>query len=73
VTPLLPEAARKEVVIGAGYQLTSGIRIDAAYQIIKQSDRRGRVVDWKPGDGDLNTGVYKFSANLLGVGASFAF
>jgi len=73
VTPLLPEAARKEVVIGAGYQLTGGIRIDAAYQIIKQSDRRGRVVDWKPGDGDVNTGVYKFSANLLGVGASFAF
>lgn len=73
VTPLLPEAGRVEGVIGAGYQLTSGIRIDAAYQIIKQSDRRGRVVDWKPGDGDVNTGVYKFSANLLGVGASFAF
>jgi long-chain fatty acid transport protein len=73
VTPLLPEAARTEFVLGAGYQLNSGIRIDAAYQIINQKDRRGRVVDWKPGDGDLNSGVYKFSANLLGVGVAFAF
>lgn len=73
VTPLLPEAKRVEGTIGAGYQLTSGIRIDAAYQVIWQSDRRGRVVDWKPGDGDVNTGLYKFSANLLGVGFAFAF
>jgi long-chain fatty acid transport protein len=73
VTPLLPEAARKSIVIGAGYQLNSGIRIDAAYQIIKQSDRAGRVADWTPTNPVLNTGVYKFSANLLGIGASFAF
>lgn len=73
VTPLLPEAKRVEGTIGAGYQLTSGIRIDAAYQVIRQSDRRGRVVDWKPGDGDVNSGIYKFSANLLGVGFAFAF
>lgn len=73
VTPLLPEAKRVEGTIGAGYQLTSGIRIDAAYQVIKQSDRRGRVVDWKPGDGDVNTGLYQFSANLFGVGFAFAF
>ena len=73
VTPLLPEAKRVEGTIGAGYQLTSGIRIDAAYQVIKQSDRRGRVVDWKPGDGDVNTGLYQFSASLFGVGFAFAF
>jgi len=73
VTPLLPEAARKEVVIGAGYQLNNGIRIDAAYQIIKQSDRAGRVADWTPESPVPNTGTYKFSANLLGIGASFAF
>jgi long-chain fatty acid transport protein len=73
VTPLLPEAARKEVVIGAGYQLNSGIRIDAAYQIIKQADRDGRVADWTPTNPVPNTGTYKFSANLLGIGASFAF
>ena len=73
VTPLLPEAARKEVVIGAGYQLNSGIRIDAAYQIIKQADRAGRVADWTPENPVPNTGEYKFSANLIGVGLSFAF
>ena len=76
VTPLLPEAGRVEGVIGAGYQLSPGIRVDAAYQIIKQSDRRGRVVDYTPGVTDpatVNSGVYKFSANLFGVGFSFAF
>jgi long-chain fatty acid transport protein len=73
VTPLLPEAARKEFVLGAGYQLSSGIRVDAAYQIIKQDDRDGRVADWTPTHPVPNTGVYKFSANLIGVGLSFAF
>ena len=73
VTPLLPEAARKEFVVGAGYQLSQGIRVDAAFQIIAQEDRRGRVVEWKPGDGDVNSGVYAFTAKLFGVGFSFAF
>jgi long-chain fatty acid transport protein len=74
VTPLLPEAGRVAGIIGAGYQLNSGIRIDAAYQLLKQSDRRGRVVDWTPSSPpDVNTGVYKLSANLIGVGLSFAF
>jgi len=73
VTPLLPEAARKEFVVGAGYQLSTGIRVDAAFQLINQEDRRGRVVEWKPGDGDVNTGVYAFSAKLFGLGFTVAF
>jgi len=81
VTPLLPEAGRFEGVVGAGYQLTSGIRVDAALQIIKQSDRDGRVVDSVGGvpvgpntdPAAVNSGVYKFSATLFGLGFTFAF
>ena len=73
VTPLLPEAARVAGVVGAGYQLNSGIRVDAAYQMLKQSDRAGRVADWTPANPVANTGVYKMNANMLSVGVGFAF
>jgi len=73
VTPLLPEGARSEYIVGAGYQLNSGIRIDLAYQIITQQDRRGRVTDPPARGADVNTGLYKFSANLFGASVAFAF
>ena len=73
VTPLLPEGARSEFIIGGGYQLNSGIRIDLAYQIIKQQDRRGRVIDTPTRGADVNSGLYKFSANLFGASVAFAF
>ncbi len=73
VTPLLPEAGRFEAILGGGYQLTPGMRVDAALQYIKQSDRRGRIIDYQPGDPDPNSGVYKFKALLAGVGFTFTF
>jgi long-chain fatty acid transport protein len=73
VTPLLPEAGRFEGIIGAGYQIGRGVRLDGALQLIKQSDRRGRIIDYKPGDPDPNSGKFKFSALLFGLGLSFAF
>jgi long-chain fatty acid transport protein len=73
VTPLLPEAGRVEFIVGAGYQLTGGIRVDGALQYIKQSDRRGRIIDYELGDPDPNSGSYKFHALLFGLGFSFAF
>jgi long-chain fatty acid transport protein len=73
VTPLLPEGARSEYIVGAGYQVNSGIRIDVAYQIIKQQDRRGRIIDPPTRGADVNTGLYKFSANLFGASVAFAF
>jgi len=72
VTPLLPEGARHEFVVGAGYQLNSGMRVDLAYQVITQQDRRGRVLK-TPRGADANTGLYKFSANLFGASVAFAF
>lgn len=75
VTPLLPEAGRFEAILGGGYQLTHGIRVDAALQYIKQSDRRGRIVDYNPNTSttDPNSATYKFHALLFGLGFSFAF
>jgi len=73
VTPLLPEGARAEYILGAGYQLTPGIRVDVAYQIITQQDRRGRITEPPARGADVNTGLYKFSANLFGASVAFAF
>jgi long-chain fatty acid transport protein len=69
VTPLLPEAPRNEFTIGLGYQLTSQLHADLAYQYIEQQDRRGRVFDTAIG----NTGLYTFSAHMFGVGLAYTF
>lgn len=69
VTPLLPEAPRNEFTAGVGYQLTSQLRTNLAYQYITQQDRRGRV--FEPSIG--NTGLYTFSAHLFGVGLAYIF
>jgi len=68
VTPLLPEGARNEFTIGAGIALTEKLHADLGYQYIKQNDRRG-TVDLSAG----NTGLYKFSAHLFGIGAAYTF
>ena len=69
VTPLLPENDRNEVTIGLGYQLTTALHADLAYQYIKQNDRRGRVFPETVG----NTGLYSFHAHLFGVGLAYTF
>ncbi|MGD0484899.1 MAG: outer membrane protein transport protein [Gemmatimonadales bacterium] len=73
VTPILPEGARAQYILGAGYQFTPGIRLDLAYQIVKQQDRRGRVIEPPTRGADVNQGLYKLSANLFGASVAFAF
>jgi long-chain fatty acid transport protein len=76
VTPLLPEGRRNEITIGYGFQATDGFRIDAAYQYIRQNDRRGRMREPLPGEpptDDLNVGVYQFRAHLFGLTFHYAF
>ncbi len=71
VTPLLPEGERAEATFGLGYTFSPQIRLDVAYQYIKQQDRRGRITE-APSRGSLaaNTGIYTGGANLFG--ATFA-
>jgi long-chain fatty acid transport protein len=75
VTPILPEGQRFEGTVGAGLQLTKGLRLDLAYQYIRQQDRRGRMTD-PVGRDPLpidNTGLFKFTANLFGASLALAF
>ncbi|HKV70057.1 MAG TPA: outer membrane protein transport protein [Gemmatimonadales bacterium] len=69
VTPRLPEGPRNSFIVGAGLNLTSSLRGDASFMYLKQNDRRGRVSDVNT----LNTGLYTFSAVLLGAGLSYTF
>jgi long-chain fatty acid transport protein len=69
VTPLLPEGARNEFAAGVGFQVSPKLRVDVAYQFVKQSDRPGRVREIRPGEtaADVNTGMYKSRAHLFGT------
>jgi long-chain fatty acid transport protein len=75
VTPVLPEGQRFEGTVGAGIDLTQGLRLNLAYQYIQQQDRRGRVYDPAIGDPTpaMNTGIFKFTANLFGASLALAF
>lgn len=70
VTPLLPEGERAEVTAGVGLQLTPRMRLDVAYQYIRQQDRRGRVTE---GGLEANRGLYTGGANLFGASLAFGF
>ncbi len=70
VTPLLPEAARIEGTLGASYWVSPKMRLDVAYQYIRQQSRRGRVgefPDGSPPTTALNTGLYTSTAKLYGA------
>lgn len=76
VTPLLPEGKRSEITFGLGYQISDDFRADAAYQYLRQVDRRGRVREAPPGQlptVDLNSGLYEFFAHLFGLTFSASF
>lgn len=72
VTPLLPEANRNHVTIGATYRPVDVLEVSLAYQRLMQGDRQGRVRDVRPGEDvesltALNEGLYAFNANLFGL------
>jgi long-chain fatty acid transport protein len=76
VTPLLPEGERMEGTLGVGLQLARRIRLDLAYQYLRQQDRRGRVVEPPlrgPIGTSFNTGLYTGKANLFGASLALGF
>lgn len=78
VSPLLPEAERNYYSLGLGYNVRPGLSIDAGYQLVDQSDRRGRVSGLLPGLTDeharaLNVGVYDSEAHVFNVTLSYQF
>lgn len=79
VTPLLPEGARVEGTLGASYWVTPKMRLDVAYQYIRQQDRRGRIREYpdaptpRAPDVALNSGLYTSTAKLYGASLAFWF
>lgn len=78
VSPLLAEAERNYYSVGFGYRVLPDLTIDAAYQLVDQSDRRGRVRSRPAGLSDaelraLNVGVYSSEANILSATLSYHF
>jgi long-chain fatty acid transport protein len=69
VTPLLPEGSRNEFTAGVGFQVSNKVRLDVAYQFVKQNDRRGRVREMGPSEtaAEVNTGTYESRAHLFGA------
>jgi len=69
VTPLLPEAARREYTLGASLPLSGRLRVDVAYQYVNQQDRRGRTTDGGLAvpTAEVNNGVYHYYAHLFGT------
>ncbi len=79
VTPLLPESARNEFTAGVGMYLSQTLRLDLAYQYIRQDKRRGRVEEAPPGTpatvvvSNINSGFYSFTAHLFGATVTVRF
>jgi long-chain fatty acid transport protein len=75
VTPVLPEAARKEFAAGIGWPIGSTMRIDVAYMFVSQDDRAGRTTDGGPAvpTAALNNGTFHYFANLFSAGFSIHF
>ncbi len=59
VTPLLPEAARREFTLGAGWKIVPAAELNVAYQYLGQSDREGRTHEGP------NNGTYSFGAHIF--------
>lgn len=75
VTPVLPEAARREFAAGVALPIGSTMRIDLAYMFVDQSDRAGRTTDGGLAvpTAALNNGTFHYFANLFSVGFSIHF
>ncbi|WP_051141252.1 OmpP1/FadL family transporter [Salisaeta longa] len=72
VTPLLPEADRHHLTAGLGWRPLDLLDVSVSYQYLGQQDRRGRIRGPLPGESvedlaSLNSGLYNFSAHLIGT------
>jgi long-chain fatty acid transport protein len=76
VSPFLPEAERNYYTLGLGYDFLETMRLDLGYQLVDQSDRRGRVRNRASLDQtaeDLNVGVFSSEAHVFSVSVAYGF
>ncbi len=75
VSPFLPEADRNYYSVGLGYRLGRGVRVDLAYQLVAQADRRGRVRGrtLEQRAEDVNVGLYSSDAHAFSLSLVYGF
>jgi long-chain fatty acid transport protein len=75
VTPLIPDAPRREYTAGVTVPLFRHARMDVAYLFVDQQDRRGRTTDGglAAPTAAVNNGAYRYHANLLGASVVLGF
>jgi long-chain fatty acid transport protein len=78
VSPLLPEAERNYYSLGIGWHLRPSMTLDAAYQYIDQSTRRGRVRGRTLEMTDeeleaLNVGIYSSTGHIFSATLAYQF
>jgi long-chain fatty acid transport protein len=69
--PMLPDADRIDVSIGAGYKINQQLSVDIAYMIVLFADRTSTFIP----DGSTSAfgGPYSSTANLLSIDLSYQF
>lgn len=77
VEPMLPDANRIEFVGGLGYKLSSNFSVDAAFQFIAFSDRKGEITSktalYPTIPAVTYSGNYQSTAMLIGFSVSYNF
>lgn len=79
VTPLLPEQDRTYWTIGAGTPVYKGFALDATYAYVGTPGARGRIVERTTTQNtnltadQLNSGVYRLSANVFSISLKASF
>jgi long-chain fatty acid transport protein len=75
VTPLIPDAPRREYTAGVTVPLFGHARMDVAYLFVDQQDRRGRTTDGglAAPTAAVNNGTYQYHANLLSASVVLGF
>lgn len=75
VSPFLPEAERNYLSAGIGYSLGRNVAIDLGYQVVLQSDRRGRVRSRtiEQTADEVNVGVFSSDAHVFSLSLVYGF
>jgi long-subunit fatty acid transport protein len=68
--PMLPDADRNDLSIGAGYKINENLTVDASYLLVLFADRTST---YKPTTTTSFDGTYKSSVNLVSLNIGYQF
>jgi long-chain fatty acid transport protein len=72
--PMLPDADRTDLTVGASYKITDKLYVDAAYMLVLFADKTAPA-NFHGGDGTTPTvpGTYSSKANIISVNFGYSF